>query len=294
MHFGRLRTFAVGAALAALLSLPIIGTQPFVLSSDQAAAATWKGPLSTRLLSVRDIQKPVDCTGGSITFAGGNTIHTFTSSGTLSCTSGKTATILVVAGGGAAGSGAYAGGGGGGGMCEQTSRSISGNLTVTAGAGGLGVLNAAGSVGNDSVFDTVTAKGGGFGAGTANANGGTGGSGGGGQSNTGTGNTSNQAGSGGATCFGNTGGNASGSFGGGGGGAGGAGATQTAGVGRANSITGASVTYSKGGQSGDTSDQGACVNPGDGGPIAGGVYNGGPKGHDGCNGRVFVSYPTSP
>lgn len=48
-----------------------------------------------------------DCTGGTITYSGGNTIHTFTSSGTFDCTSAGSGNIqvLVVAGGGGGGSG---------------------------------------------------------------------------------------------------------------------------------------------------------------------------------------------
>jgi len=57
-------------------------------------------------------------TGGEITFAGGYTIHTFTSSGTFTANEALTIDYLIVAGGG----------GGGGGICILAA----GTLTVTA------------------------------------------------------------------------------------------------------------------------------------------------------------------
>jgi hypothetical protein len=50
--------------------------------------------------------------GGTVTTSGGNTIHTFTSSGSL--TGAMALNYLVVAGGGGGGSGQSGGGGGGG------------------------------------------------------------------------------------------------------------------------------------------------------------------------------------
>src|SRR5262249_35650817 len=74
----------------------------------------------------------VDCTGGTITHSGGNTIHTFSANDTLACTQTKTAHILVVAGGGGGGgvdngttTGAD-GGGGAGGYIDTASQTITG------------------------------------------------------------------------------------------------------------------------------------------------------------------------
>ena len=57
-----------------------------------------------------------ECTGGTVTHSGGNTIHTFISNGTFDCTGtgGGSADYLVVAGGGG-GAVVSAGGAGGGG-----------------------------------------------------------------------------------------------------------------------------------------------------------------------------------
>ena len=80
-------------------------------------------------------------TGGSISFYGGKTIHTFTGSGTFTVTSGPvTAEMVIVAGGASGGSaqGSWSGGGGGaGGMVIHPGISIAnGPYAVTIGAGG--------------------------------------------------------------------------------------------------------------------------------------------------------------
>jgi hypothetical protein len=88
---------------------------------------------------------------------------------------------LVVAGGGGAGYSSSSGGGGGGGFRTATGLSVISGvaLTVTVGGGGPGATSAgAGSKGSDSVFSSITATGGGYGA-YDNAGGGPGGSGGG-------------------------------------------------------------------------------------------------------------------
>src|SRR5690349_15715621 len=92
-------------ALAALLALTVAFTFTVVEHPHRASAAFTAA-----------------CTGGTITTSGGNTIHTFTSSGTLDCTGAggtQTANVLVVGGGGGggggSGSGARGGGGGAGG-----------------------------------------------------------------------------------------------------------------------------------------------------------------------------------
>jgi hypothetical protein len=147
--------------------------------------------------------------------------HTFTSSGSFVPQSGLTCDVLVVAGGGGGGGTSGNGGGGGaaGGVVYHASRSVSAMATVTIGAGGTGISNASGTAGVNSVFDTITANGGGFGAVTS-TNGGTGGSGGGaGGNGSPTGGVANQGNSGGGTGYGFNGGAGSGNGAGGGGGA---------------------------------------------------------------------------
>jgi len=105
-----------------------------------------------------------DCTGGTITHNGGYTIHTFTVSSTLTCTSSYSADVLVVGGGGG---GAGQGGGGGGGVVVSTSVALSGSMGVTVGGGGAGksgTLDATqGGTGGSSTFAGLTAGGGGGG-----------------------------------------------------------------------------------------------------------------------------------
>ena len=92
------------------------------------------------------------------------TIHTFTSSGVFAVNGTINATVLIVAGGGGGG-GTIGGGGGGGGLIYNTSYSATGNITVTIGGGGAaGVGNGVGGTGENSVFGTLTAYGGGGGA----------------------------------------------------------------------------------------------------------------------------------
>ena len=104
----------------------------------------------------------ITATGGTITYSGGRTIHTFTRSGTftvLTAPSGATVEALVVAGGG--GGGNYAGGGGGaGGLLYTAAKSIDVTAyAITVGSGGAKpTSNTGGNTnGNDSVFDTLTA-----------------------------------------------------------------------------------------------------------------------------------------
>jgi len=150
----------------------------------------------------------ITATGGTITTSGNCKIHTFTGPGTF-CVSALASTpannqvsYMVVAGGGGGG-GRSGGGGGAGGFREDKSPVTpytasplegAGPITVTAtgfpitvGGGGAGIcggVNKVGTVGNPSIFSTITSAGGGRGAGAcapcANATGGNGGSGGGG------------------------------------------------------------------------------------------------------------------
>jgi hypothetical protein len=191
----------------------------------------------------------IDCSGGTITnLAGGFTVHAFTSSGTLTCTSSKTAQVLVVAGGGGGG-GVIGGGGGAGGVVYNSSYSLAAaSYNITVGAGGLGgySYNSAsqgGTKGSDSVFDVsgatlkITALGGGAGghwgdATTSTPTSGGSGGGGGNQSTPGTG-TSGQ---------GNNGGGGNFDYAGGGGGAGSSGQSFTINV--KSGDGGAGVNYS--------------------------------------------------
>lgn len=129
---------------------------------------------------------------------------------------------LTVGGGGAGGS--Y-GGGGAGGYRTATGFSLTPgtSYTITVGAGG--AAGTTGGTGNDSVFSTVTAKGGG-GGGAANGNGTNGGSGGGGGVSFGSGGNGGSGTAGEGTAGGN-GQNADPYGGGGGGGADAAGAVAT-------------------------------------------------------------------
>jgi hypothetical protein len=255
--------------------------------------------------------------GGTLTTSGGNQIHTFTSSGTLSPLTPVTASYLVVAGGGG---GALGGGGAGGLLTSSTTIYSGGTYVVTVGAGGTAgtVTSTNGGQGNNSVLSgtgltTITSTGGGYASSTGGVVGGNGGSGGGGGSgaNGGTGTVGQ----------GNNGGNgiplnASPYSGGGGGGAsvaGGNGSSTNGGSGgngTASSISGTSVTYAGGGGGGvylggftggtaGTGGGGAGAsgaagssgtpNTGGGGGGAGNTFNGGVGG----SGTVIISYAGS-
>lgn len=114
----------------------------------------------------------------------GPQVESFTSSGTFNVPTGLTSVdVLVVAGGGGGGPGANGGGGGGagaGGLIFRPAFPVTpgGTITVTVGEGA--PSNSTATNGQDSVFDTLTAKGGGYGGKVNVANGGAGGSGGGG------------------------------------------------------------------------------------------------------------------
>ena len=204
-------------------------------------------------------------TGGSIDTdtAPGYAIHTFTSSGSFVVTSGNcNAEVLVVAGGG--GGGSQGGGGGAGGLVYNSGFSItSRSYDVTVGAGGPGGLANVndyagfGTNGEDSVFSTLIATGGGggaspFAAGAPGRDGGSGGGGGayGGVTATGGSGTSGQGNDGGAS-------EPNANYGmGGGGGAGGVGGTGSSstggdgGIGVNYSISGSVVCYAGGGGGG--------------------------------------------
>ena len=245
--------------------------------------------------------------GGNVTTDGTNTIHTFTTSGTLVPATPLTAQYLIVAGG-AGGGGNYhtvatGGGGGAGGLLTGTGLAIdaNSNYVVVVGAGGAGGTGGAGTNGvngTNSSFSMVAtaAVGGGYGA-TNQQAGGNGGSGGGASGPT----TAGSFAGGTATSGqGNAGGSANQFQGGGGGGAGAvgaSGATGNGGNGLASSISGSSVTYAGGGgQTGGTGGGGnagvaGTANTGGGGGMgAGGANNAGGAGGSGV---VIIAYPGS-
>jgi hypothetical protein len=215
--------------------------------------------------------------GGTVTSVGGNTIHTFTTSGVLSPISSLSASYLIVAGGGSGGS--YGGGGGAGGLLSGSGVTIDTASTylVTVGAGGASnAVVSNGSQGSNSSFSMVatTAIGGGYGG--YAYGGGSGGSGGGAAVSS----SSQTAGSG-TPGQGNAGGannlNSPYPTGGGGGagavGAAGAGSQSGAGgIGSTSSISGTSTYYAGGGGGGATTYYGACAAGagGNGGGGAGG------------------------
>jgi len=237
-------------------------------------------------------------------------IESFTSSGTFSVPSGVTAVnVLVVAGGGGGGGAPQAGGGGGaGGLIYRPGFSVTpdGTVSVTVGCGGgQGSTNPAaptderkGGYGQDSVFGTLTAKGGG-GGGTHPENtpasvGNPGGSGGGGGARAGSAGGSatqpTQPGDSGTYGFGNPGGssspqsNPSDDAAGGGGGAGAAGGNGQAfpgvagpgGIGRAYTIAdGTTSVYYAGGGGGGIDYCGPGARNGGGAGGQGGGGNGG-------------------
>ena len=199
-------------------------------------------------------------------------IHTFLTTGVFRTSKAMTIDFLLVGGGGGSAAAELnyggSGGGGGGGLVEGSGFSLTaGTYIVTVGAGGAASnATTVGGTGGDTTFAGVTAKGGGGGA-DYNSVGGNGGSGGGGsEPNKGPGaeiQSSQNSGISNIQQFGFDGGQG-GEYtsdptgGGGGGGAGGNGARPTstdhgnavggaAGAGRANSISGSSTLYGRGG-----------------------------------------------
>ena len=243
-------------------------------------------------------------------------IETFTSSGTFSVPSGVTAVdVLVVAAGGGGG---RAGGGGAGGLIYRPGFTVtpSGTVTVTVGDGGNGTDSdgdTRGQNGADTVFGTLTAKGGG-GGGSSERTGNPGGSGGGAGFNNpgayagGSATQPTQPGDSGTYGFGNIGrpGGPNPTYpsniGGGGGGAGAASTGQSGGfmlggVGKSYSISGTATYYAGGGAaSGHSSGSlaggqgggGTAYGPGAGpNPAGNGAANrggGGGGSHNGPNG----------
>ncbi len=211
------------------------------------------------------------CTDGSCD------IYKFTSSGSLviaSVVGSPTGEVVVVAGGGSGGGGDSGGGGGAGGLAYQAARTLAaGTFTVTIGGGGSApAAQNCGFAGSNSVYDTITAVGGGRGCDGTNGAGGAGGSGGGGGSagNVNAGGAATQGNSGGATGFGSAGGSSTGSAAFGGGGGGGSTAVGANAVANVAGAGGAGSTYSTlsatclagggggGGRSGSTGGTATC------------------------------------
>ena len=122
----------------------------------------------TRRFSL-NIFNPIVATGGTITDIGDYRYHAFTSVGTSTFTitdegTAKAVDVLVVAGGGGGGTN-NAGGGGAGGLIWRPELPISTqNYTVTIGAGGVGSSSGNGGSGQNSVFGSLLALGGGGGS----------------------------------------------------------------------------------------------------------------------------------
>ena len=245
-------------------------------------------------------------TGGTITTSGGYTIHSFTSSGNFVVSGGYLNIDYLIVAGGGAGATRHAGGGGAGGMLTGSSLLAPTTFAITVGAGGAGQGDGSqtdlrGNVGNNSVFNSLTAIGGGGGGSNLQV-GLAGGSGG------GDGERTNRAtGEAGTSGQGNAGGGATANYGGGGGG-GGAGAVGArgdtpdgtagnGGNGAASSITGSSVTYAGGGggggytvttrSSGGSGGGGAGGEDGDAVSVAGTANTGGGSGGGGQAAGVY-------
>ena len=121
-----------------------------------------------------------DATGGTITYSGGKTIHTFTASGNWVTPSSNTGIDWLVVGGGGGSSGSgYGGGGGAGGYRTATGANVTAQTySIVVGTGG-----AQGDVGNSGTLSSAlgfASAGGGGGVSQAPGTGQDGGSGGGG------------------------------------------------------------------------------------------------------------------
>lgn len=237
-------------------------------TADNAqGTAALDGTLTNFALTSSQDQAP-SATGGTISYSGGYTIHTFNAGGTFTVNTPMNVEILVVGGGGGGGDGVdYAnngGGGGAGGLIYQSSHSVStGNFPIVVGNGGARNTN-----GQNSTFDNLTAVGGGKG-GAGGGAAGNGGSGGGACPNS----TNKGTGTSGQGYNGANGATASPWAGGGGGGASELGSADGAGLGgdgTAYSISGSSVIYAGGGSGGNDASR---LAGGDGGGGSGAVYS---------------------
>jgi hypothetical protein len=151
-----------------------------------SGASVSGGDGGSGIVVVRSKEAWAQASGGTETTSGGYKYHTFTSDGTFTVSSGGSVEYLVVAGGGSGGRGNGGSGGGAGGMLTGTASLSAQSYTITVGAGGAD-RTGSNSIGNNgqnstfagSGFTTLTAIGGGGGAGLNRSNGAAGGSGGG-------------------------------------------------------------------------------------------------------------------
>jgi len=225
-------------------------------------------------------------TGGIITHDGLYTLHTFLSDGVYGCNTAKDVEMLIVAGGGGGGRHAAGGGGAGGLIHENVHPILIGTYPVIIGNGGLGAIteNTYGIKGDDSLFNSLIAIGGGAGAPYNSAPGGNGGSGGGGAHSVGLGGLGtltqgNNGGAGGGISFG-TGGGGGGAFSAGANGESTGGPSERGGKGGDGlmfNISGSNTYYAGGG--GGSSDGGGSSLGGLGGGGIGGDRNYTPGGN---------------
>jgi len=219
----------------------------------------------------------IAATGGTIYTSGDYKYHKFTADGTFTVTSTQGASVvdaLVIAGGGGGG-GDNGGGGGAGGYRFVEEHSVSATAySITVGDGGAGSGSSDAANGDNSVFSSITATGGGFG-GTNNkthtgADGGSGGGGAGGTYGTEGSGTSGQGNDGGTPL------RHSDKTGGGGGGALEAGNTDGQGAGGDGSnAQSAWATITSSGDSGYYAGGGSGGHEGSSGAIVGGTGGGG-------------------
>ena len=224
-----------------------------------------------------DIEVLTPTTANTVTTSGGYTIHSFKTIGTSIFIVSVPLTIeyLVVAGGGGGGVG-IGGGGGAGGVLRGTRTLSAGsyNITVGAGANGIGSNNQGLDGGPSSISTFLIATGGGGGGGVP-PNGRNGGSGGGGNGGTGTSVGNGGTGIDGQGFAGAS--NTNGYTGGGGGGAGGPGSGGNGGPGISSNITGITSYYAGGGGGGSIGTGSQVTGVADGGLfwVRNGTYGGG-------------------
>ena len=264
------------------------------------------GPLHV----VIPVQPVLSATGGTITYSGGYTIHTFTGSGTFTVTSapGSSTVDVLVVGAGGNGGGNAGGGGGGGEVTEYAGVGVTEQAyTITVGVGGGGAkIGNNGTNGGTTSALGHTAAGGGGGGYSANGSDGASGGGGGGYSSSYSGGNGSAGHNGGAGYFSST------TYYGGGGG-GGAGSNGNSpgcgGSGKTSSYSGSSLAYGAGGAGGNYYMSCCSAASGIGGIGDGNAYscnftNGnsntgsgggggqGSSGGIGGSGIVIIRYPT--
>jgi hypothetical protein len=178
---GAIRYDVVGGALPTGITL---NTSTGVISGSITPEAS--ETIYNFTIQASDVDSNVSFRNFSITLSGPS-YSSFTSSGTFAVPSGITVVDVLVVAGGGGGGGTSGGGGGAGGLIFRPGFPVTpgGTVTVTIGCGAGGGTSAPGSTGQDSVFGTLTAKGGGGGAGPGQLglNGGSGGGGGNGSGN---------------------------------------------------------------------------------------------------------------